>query len=265
MEYIIDGKKYRTASKEIIAEYTSYRQAAKTSNLAILYGSGVKSASGSWFKLFPEMPPEKILSKVKNALNLSKGIRNKETNKFEGGLWSGAFNYCEKVGVNPLVPTLPCLGTRISTALRKKAVNDDFYTSKLNWSIQASGAEFLALFLTALHWLCDIKHIPFQFVISIHDEVWCMVPEEFVTDFVIQFQIAHMMTWARFQAAVGINELSLTRAFFSTVAIDDRIRKSVNENTNTPSNSKIEPDGVELNISEILAQKENERTSNRLF
>lgn len=79
-----------------------------------------------------------------------------------------------------------------------------------------------------------------------------MVPEQYWREFAIQFQIAHAMTWARFQAAVGINDLPLSRAFFSGVSVDNRIRKSPTECTKSPSNQKEEPDGVELTIKELL-------------
>ena len=52
------------------------------------------------------------------------------------------------------VPTLPGLGTKISTALRPAAVGDDFHTGRINWSIQASGAEMLAMLADfSTHWL----------------------------------------------------------------------------------------------------------------
>lgn len=250
--YNIEGQQYRPISKEKAKRLNLFRQSSKYSNFGMLYGGGVKAASAVWLKLFPEIPSSQITSKVKKALNLSKGTRDKSTNKFIGGMWSGAFNYCEKVGVKPLVPSLPCLGTKISTALRKSAVQDDFYTSKLNWAIQASGAEFLSLFLTAIHWLCKEKDIPVQFIISIHDEIWCMVPEEKWKIFVIQFQIAHLLTWSRFRAGVGINDMTLGGAFFSGVSVDDRIRKTPDENTKTPSNLKDEPDGREYTILDVL-------------
>jgi len=99
----------------------------------------------------------------------------------------------------------------------------------------------LAVILTATHWLARKYKIPAQFILSIHDETWFMVPEKYAEVFSVTFQMAHLYSWARFQAGVGINDVPLSRAFFSSVAIDDRLRKSPGECTVTPSN----PDGTE--------------------
>ena len=67
------------------------------------------------------------------------------------------------------------------------------------------------------------------------------------------FQIAHLYTWALFQYSVGIPDLPLSRAFFSSVAIDHRIRKTPEEKTTSPSNPGgiNEPDGVEHSMSQL--------------
>ena len=71
--------------------------------------------------------------------------------------------------------------------------------------------------------------------------------------FAVVYQMAHMYTWARFQASVNLHDLPLSRAFFSSVAIDDRIRKSPHECTVSPSNpnGKDEPDGKEYSMREL--------------
>ena len=53
----------------------------------------------------------------------------------------------QRIALKTRVPTLPGLGTKISTALRPAAVGDDFHTGRINWTIQASGAEMLAMLL----------------------------------------------------------------------------------------------------------------------
>jgi hypothetical protein len=67
------------------------------------------------------------------------------------------------------------------------------------------------------------------------------------------FQIAHMYTWSLFHSAVGIPDLPLSRAYFSSVAIDNRLRKSAKEKTVTLSNPKgeTEPFGVEHTMQEL--------------
>jgi DNA polymerase gamma 1 len=95
--------------------------------------------------------------------------------------------------------------------------------------------------------------IPCRFILSIHDEVWFMTPEKYAEQFAVVFQIAHMYTWSLFHSQVGIPELPLSRAYFSSVAIDDRVRKSPKECTVTPSNPNgaEEPNGVEFSMTEL--------------
>jgi DNA polymerase gamma 1 len=137
--------------------------------------------------------------------------------------------------------------------MRPAAVGDDFKTGRVNWTIQSSGAEILSIMLTAVHWLTAEYKIPARFVLSIHDEIWFMTPERYAEQFAVLFQIAHMYTWSLFHSAVGIPELPLSRAYFSSVAIDDRLRKSPRESTVTLSNpgGANEPSGTEHSMTEL--------------
>jgi DNA polymerase gamma 1 len=107
--------------------------------------------------------------------------------------------------------------------------------------------------LVATQWLIDEYRIPARFIISIHDEIWYMTPERYAEQFAVLFQIAHMYAWSLFQSNCGIPDLPLSRAFFSSVAIDERIRKSPRECTVSPSNpnGKDETDGVEHSMREL--------------
>ena len=111
----------------------------------------------------------------------------------------------------------------------------------------------LAVILTATHWLARRFKIPAQFILSIHDEVWWMVPEKYAESFAVLFQMAHLYSWARFQASVKMCDVPLSRAFFSSVAIDNRLRKSPDECTATPSNPRgiDEPDGNDYSMAQM--------------
>jgi len=137
--------------------------------------------------------------------------------------------------------------------MRPSAVGDDFKTGRVNWTIQSSGAEILSIFLTSIHWLTKEYKIPARFILSIHDEIWFMTPDRYAEQFAVLFQIAHMYTWSLFHSAVGIPELPLSRAYFSSVAIDERIRKSPREKTVTPSNPQgvNEAPGAEYSMREL--------------
>jgi DNA polymerase gamma 1 len=107
--------------------------------------------------------------------------------------------------------------------------------------------------LTAVHWLAEEYKIPSRFVLSIHDEIWFMTPERYAEQFAVLFQSAHVYTWSLFQSAVEIPDLPLSRAYFSSVAIDDRLRKTPTEKTTTLSNpgGSTENPGIEYSMLEL--------------
>ena len=80
-----------------------------------------------------------------------------------------------------------------------------------------------------------------------------MTPERYAEQFAVLFQIAHVYTWSLFHSAVGIPELPLSRAYFSSVAIDERLRKSPKEKTVTLSNpgGETESFGTEYSMYEL--------------
>jgi DNA polymerase gamma 1 len=227
------------------------RDTAKIVGFAILYGAGVRGVQNYIRRKYPEKTPEETKKLAFTLLQKKKGqARN---GVYEAGLDSGAFNLMEEISMRSRVPQLPCLGTKISTAMRPSAVGDDFKTGRTNWTIQASGAEILSIMLTAVHWLAAEYKIPARFVLSIHDEIWFMTPERYAEQFAVLFQIAHMYTWSLFHSAVDIPDLPLSRAYFSSVAIDDRLRKSPKEKTITLSNPGGEKEefGVEYSMHEL--------------
>ena len=188
------------------------------------------------------------------AYRILEGKKGKQRNGlYEGGSDSGCFNFMEEIAMRSRVPQLPCLGTKISTAMRPAAVGTDFKTGRVNWTIQSSGAEILSIMLTAVHWLAAEYRIPCRFILSIHDEIWFMTPERYAEQFAVMFQIAHMYTWSLFHSALEIPDLPLSRAYFSSVAIDDRLRKSPKEKTVTLSNPRGETEefGVEHSMMEL--------------
>jgi hypothetical protein len=74
-----------------------------------------------------------------------------------------------------------------------------------------------------------------------------------------------MYTWSLFHSAVDIPELPLSRAYFSSVAIDDRLRKSPKEKTVTLSNPEgdKEPSGVEYSMTELSEIGAIDKLTNR--
>jgi DNA polymerase gamma 1 len=227
------------------------RDTAKIVGFAILYGAGARGVQNYIRRKYPEKSPNEVKNLAFTLLQKKKG--QSRNGQYEGGLDSGCFNFMEEIAMRTRVPQLPCLGTKISTAMRPAAVGDDFKTGRVNWTIQSSGAEILSIMLTAVHWLAEEYKIPCRFVLSIHDEIWFMTPDRYAEQFAALFQIAHVYTWSLFHSAVGIPELPLSRAFFSSVAIDKRLRKTPTEKTVTLSNpdGANEPSGEEYSMYEL--------------
>ena len=227
------------------------RDTAKIAGFAVLYGAGVRAVQTYIRRKYPDKSPTEVKNFAYRILEGKKGkLRN---GMYEGGSDSGCFNFMEEIAMRTRVPQLPCLGTKISTAMRPAAVGDDFKTGRVNWTIQSSGAEILSIMLTAVHWLTQEYKIPARFVLSIHDEIWFMTPERYAEQFAALFQIAHVYTWSLFHSAVDIPELPLSRAYFSSVAIDERLRKSPKERTVTLSNpgGETESFGTEYSMYEL--------------
>jgi len=249
---LIDGKWCAPITKEKKKQLGALRDVSKGINFSILYGAGARTIGNTVKKGMPVASPTMLRNYANKALQFKKGRRG-PGRIFEGGSDSGCYNFMEKIALKTRVPTLPGLGTKISTALRPAAVGDDFNTGRINWSIQASGSEMLSIILTATHWLCRKYKIPAQFIISIHDELAFMVPDKYAEQFAVIFQMAHLYSWAKLQAAMDMPDVPLSRAYFSGVAIDTRLRKSPDESTVTPSNPEgaKEPDGKEYSMNDM--------------
>lgn len=227
------------------------RDTAKMIGFAVLYGAGARGVQNYIRRRYPQKPPTEVKNLAFKLLQSKKGVSR--NGLYEGGLDSGCFNYMEEIAMRTRIPRLPCLSTKISTAMLPSVVGSDFKTGRTNWTIQASGAEILSIMLTAVHWLAREYKMPCRFALSIHDEIWFMTPDRYAEQFAVLFQIAHMYTWSLFQEAVDIPELPLSRAYFSGVAIDTRLRKSPTEKTVTPSHLKgdQEESGVEYSMQEL--------------
>ena len=249
--YLKNGRWLVPLPKEQKSELNKARDLSKVVGFTTLYGGSSKAIQTYIRKVYPDKTEEEVKKFALSALSSKKGVL--KNGLYQGGTDSGCFNFMEKIALKDEISTLPCLGTKISTAMRKAHVDGEFKTGRVNWTIQSSGAEILSIILTSTHWLASEFKIPCRFVISIHDEVWFITPEKYAEQFSALFQIAHLYTWALFHETLGIPDLPLSRAFFSSVAIDDRIRKTPKECTESPSNRDggKEPDGTENSMNQL--------------
>ncbi|TMS05173.1 DNA polymerase subunit gamma-1 [Larimichthys crocea] len=171
--------------------------------------------------------------------------RRKRWDIVDKRLWSGGteshmFNKLESIA-HSAQPATPVLGCRISRALEPKAVKDEFITSRVNWVVQSSAVDYLHLMLVAMKWLCEQHNIDGRFCISIHDEVRYLIRSEDRYRAALALQITNLLTRCMFAHTLGMQDLPQSVAFFSSVDIDQCLRKEVNMDCVTPSN----PTGLE--------------------
>ena len=97
-----------------------------------------------------------------------------------------------------------------------------------------------------------------RFCISIHDEVRYLVKEEDKYRAALALQVTNLWTRSMFAHRLGLNDLPISVAFFSSVDVDTVLRKETDMDCITPSNpyglrqGYGVPFGASLDIHKIL-------------
>ncbi|CAF2952900.1 unnamed protein product [Rotaria sp. Silwood2] len=246
------------------------RDQAKVFNYGRMYGAGKTFAE----KLLMQFNHQLSVAEAKEKANLmyskTKGTRNRITNSWQDGSESEMFNSLEVIArdTSPKTPVLDC---RISRALEPLNVNDAYMTSRINWVVQSSAVDYLHLMLVCMKWLIDKYNIRCRFALSIHDEVRYMCHTDDRYRACLALQITNLLTRAMFASRLNMNDLPASVAFFSSVDVDQCLRKEPYMDCKTPSNPLgLEiaydiPKGKSLTITDILkltnGQLEQEKTS----
>ncbi|KAA0193631.1 hypothetical protein HAZT_HAZT004400 [Hyalella azteca] len=156
------------------------------------------------------------------------------------GSESFTFNCLEDI-VRRERPVSPVLGAAISKPLEPYYAGNQYMTSRMNWVVQSSAVDYLHLMTVCMKWLAQRYNINMRFSISIHDEVRYLVASEDRYRAALALQITNLLTRCLFALRVGMPDLPLAVAFFSSVDIDKVLRKDPLDSCVTPSN----PDGLE--------------------
>ncbi|XP_013141106.1 PREDICTED: DNA polymerase subunit gamma-1, mitochondrial [Papilio polytes] len=109
--------------------------------------------------------------------------------------------------------------------------------TRLNWAVQSAAADFLHLMLVCMTHLAPHA----RFCLSFHDEVRYLVPEHLKYETALALHITNLLTRAFCSQRVGIYDLPQSVAFFTSVEVDQVLRKECNVSCTTPSN----PHGLE--------------------
>lgn len=156
----------RLATKEEINYAKECRSNVKGASFCMIYGGGVKTLSESLMAADPSLSEKESKTLATKLIKQKKGYKN-EDGYFYGGSDSAIYNAMIKIA-NSSTSELPALGTKISAAMRRNAVSNEFITARTNFCIQASGSEMLSVILTFICGLIKEYNINANYVISIN-------------------------------------------------------------------------------------------------
>ncbi|KAK6460760.1 mitochondrial DNA polymerase catalytic subunit [Scheffersomyces coipomensis] len=234
---------------------------AKVFNYGRIYGAGVKFATRLLKQFNPklsdreaEKTARELYAKTKGQVSSSRFLKRKV---YHGGSESVMFNALESIAYLQH-PRTPVLGASITDALTAGNLNkNDYLTSRINWTIQSSGVDYLHLLIVSMAYLIERYNVNARLAITVHDELRYLVVEEDKYLAALLLQISNLWTRAMFCEQLGINEVPQSAAFFSEVDIDHVLRKEVHMDCITPSNPTAIPPGESLTILQLLELTRN--------
>ncbi|KAF3991692.1 hypothetical protein FT663_01003 [Candidozyma haemuli var. vulneris] len=234
------------------------RNDAKVFNYGRIYGAGVKFAT-RLLKQCNVNLSDKEAEKLATALyEQTKGQTSYskifERRMYHGGTESVMFNALEAIAYQER-PKTPVLGASITDALTQKYLNKNNYlTSRINWTIQSSGVDYLHLLVISMEYLLKRYKVDARLMITVHDEVRYMAKEEDKLKCALLLQISNLWTRAMFCEQLRILELPQSCAFFSEVDIDHVLRKEVSLDCVTPSHPEAIPPGKSYDMNALLEE-----------
>lgn len=266
------------------------RDHAKVINYARIYGAGQNFAERLLKQFNPTMSESEARNKALKMFNLTKGrktylLREQHFHDFAdqpyskwqafdiakacgktveemfyasrwlGGTESAMFNRLEEIA-NSKEPRTPFLEGRLSRALEPISMKEDRYLpTRVNWVVQSGAADFLHLMLVCMNWIMGNKA---RFCLSFHDEVRYLVPDQCKYRAALALHTTNLLTRAFCSFRLGLHDLPQSVAFFSSVEVDQVLRKESKQDCVTPSNphglSKGYgiPNGEALNIYDAI-------------
>lgn len=235
------------------------RNEAKIFNYGRIYGAGLKFATMLLRQFNPLISNEEASSTAMKLYKATKGESTKSSafkmkQFWRGGSESVVFNRLEEMAEEDS-PQTPVLGASITAALtRQNLGKSNFLPSRINWSIQSSGVDYLHLLTVSMNYLLRRYKIQGRLCITVHDEIRYLVKEEDRYRAALALQISNLWTRAMFCQQLGIDNVPQSCAFFSLIDIDHVMRKEVDMDCVTVSNPDPIPTGEALDINQLLEQ-----------
>jgi DNA polymerase gamma 1 len=172
------------------------------------------------------------------ALQLASANRKNVLEMFEKAQWNGGsesamFNKLEEIA-DCEAPVTPFLHGRLSRALEPQPGSEDrFLPTRINWVVQSGAVDFLHLMLVCMRWLMGDR---IRFCLSFHDEVRYIVKDEFADQAALAMHVTNLLTRSFCVSRLGLQDLPQSIAFFTSVEIDQILRKEAESDCKTPSN-----------------------------
>jgi DNA polymerase gamma 1 len=236
------------------------RQIAKNVNYAVIYGGGMTTVTNTVHtgdRLMTRDAAAKVAISILEAKKGKKIVDPKNPDclvtKFSGGCDSAAFNFMEALVMQPrpMTPMLNCIMPE-SLWWQNLPTPGTYKTNRINWTIQRSGADILAVMCTLVNYLFRKYGVAGHFMFSYHDQLLFSVDENRCYEAAYLLNIAHMWTWALMRFQLDIEDYVVTNLFPSTTTIDTIFRKEGTKSTLTSSQQKEEPLGEDLNFIQIM-------------
>lgn len=210
------------------------RGLAKTIWYGMIYGLGEQGVVNRLVLANPGVAIEELRVKAQEIMGKAKG--RKVLGAFAEGLASDTFNTLDS-RAKCTQPETFILGNKISLSL--SLAGKDFKTTRVNWQIQAAGADFRDLLVVYVCYFAQKLGLTCRFVILPHDELRLIVLEgqEVLAAYVLQ--LAHLYTRSYILRVVGADCIPANIAWFSGVDVDKVLRKDPSEPQVTPT--QLEP------------------------
>ncbi|EDW13493.1 DNA polymerase subunit gamma-1, mitochondrial [Drosophila mojavensis] len=160
---------------------------------------------------------------------------------WQGGTESAMFNRLEEIATREQ-PETPFLNCRLSRALDSNGEADleqRFLPTRINWVVQSGAVDFLHLMLVSMRWLLG-PHA--RFCLSFHDELRYLVKDEMAPKAALAMHVTNLLTRSFCASRIGLKDLPMSVAFFSSVEVDTVLRKECTMDCQTPSN----PHGLQI-------------------
>lgn len=244
------------------------RNHAKILNYARIYGAGERFSQRLLKQFNEKIPLSETVEKAAKMMELTKGkkmfnllndvlpnlsqrvynrdealelcsLQGKEVDelfekpKWLGGTESAMFNCLEMIANKP-VPETPFLNCKLSRALEPRIdKNENNLPTRINWVVQSGAVDFLHLMLVSMRWFLGSKP---RFCLSFHDEVRYLIQDEHKYEAALALHVTNLFTRAFCVSRVGMVDLPMSVAFFSSVEVDKVLRKESKDDNKTPSN-----------------------------